>query len=64
MHEMEDVFEKQFQHHLPASYCINITAQNIKQNNIIEPTQYTTPNDNKHSKSQSRTPTDVQDVKL
>ncbi|KAG4065479.1 hypothetical protein HA402_009040 [Bradysia odoriphaga] len=63
MHEMEDVFEKQFQHHLPASYCINITAQNIKQNNIIEPPQYT-PNDNKHSKSQTRTPTDVQDVKL
>lgn len=67
MAQMETIFEQQLkQQRLLPSYLINITAQNITQNNnnnnnILEVPQLTS---EKNSKSQAGTPTDVQDVKF
>lgn len=62
MAQMEAIFEQQLkQQRLLPSYLINITAQNITSNNILEVPQLTP---EKNTKSLAGTPTDVQDVKF
>lgn len=62
MAQMEAIFEQQLkQQRLLPSYLINITAQNITSNNVLEVPQLTP---EKNTKSLAGTPTDVQDVKF